>query len=371
MKVGSTVWSWSEGFCHGEQRFPSTGRPLIWRLHQHIKYSFLNLYFCNKCVTTFWSGFRFLEASVLHQLEGEGHVVNLREQKTEQSYRHRGPFQSITHSPSVRSSQGWGRSCTEGQNNLQAAPSATPSRHRQQTTPTNSEHIESVTLCKDTREMKSSWHILPAFPAPSPPGSACSGVCWQRWWETGSTINTGYFPFRRFLRLKGNITVFTTFSLSGAWSSSVSKASLSVGMNKWLTQTVWSCLFYVSLYRIWVKRSFQRVLLEMKMCLRLTKSPHHHSEKDRERGGVWNCLCVRHLDAKAPALTLWCSSALSSRGRSEGSPLVSAQIKTKWAELRLPLTIYTTLTLTTTTCTDTCSGSLMGAWKCIARSTSR
>lgn len=30
-----------------------------------------------------------------------------------------------------------------------------------------------------------------------------------------------------------------------------------------------------------------------------------------------------------------------------------------------------TFTLTTTTCTDTCSGSLMGAWKCMASATSR
>lgn len=35
LKISSTVWR-SEGFQHGEQRFPSTGRPLIWRLHQHI-----------------------------------------------------------------------------------------------------------------------------------------------------------------------------------------------------------------------------------------------------------------------------------------------------------------------------------------------
>lgn len=61
--------------------------------------------------------------------------------------------------------------------------------------------------------------------------------------------------------LKGNITVFTTFSLSGAWSSSVSKASLSVGTNKWLTQSTWRCLFYVNVHGIGVKRSFQRVLL--------------------------------------------------------------------------------------------------------------
>lgn len=179
---------------------------------------------------------------------------------------------------------------------------------------------------------------------------------------------------------KGSITVFTTFSLSGAWSSSVSKASLSVGTNKCLTQSAWrfsfmsTCREFVNVYLS--KEKLSKVLLENKMCLGLTKSPHHHSEKDRERqwgGGGWNLLCVKllHLDAKAPALTLWCSSALLSRGRSAGFLLVSAQIKTKWANLRLSLTIYRTLTLTTTTCTDTCSGSLMGAWKCIARSTSR
>lgn len=112
---------------------------------------------CNKCVSTFWSGFRFLQASVLHQLKGKGHVVNLREQKTVQSYRHVGPFQSFTalYSPFVRSSRGWGRSCTEGQNNLQAAPSATPSRHRRQTTQTNRQRTDSVTLFKDPNEIKS------------------------------------------------------------------------------------------------------------------------------------------------------------------------------------------------------------------------
>lgn len=30
---------------------------------------------------TFWSGFRFLQASILHQLKGKSHVVNLRDQK--------------------------------------------------------------------------------------------------------------------------------------------------------------------------------------------------------------------------------------------------------------------------------------------------
>lgn len=45
----------------------------------------------------------------------------------------------------------------------------------------------------------SSWSVLPAFPALSLPGSACSGVCWQRWWVTGNTIHTLYFPFTCFL----------------------------------------------------------------------------------------------------------------------------------------------------------------------------
>lgn len=35
LKISSTVWR-SEGFRHGEQRFPSTGQPVIWRLRQHI-----------------------------------------------------------------------------------------------------------------------------------------------------------------------------------------------------------------------------------------------------------------------------------------------------------------------------------------------
>lgn len=281
--------SWSEGFRHGEQRFPSTGRPLIWRLHQH-KDSFLILYFCNKCVSTFWSCFRFLQASVLHQLKGEGHVVNLREQKTERSYQHRGPFQSFTapYSPSVRSSREWGRSCTEGQNNLQAAPSATPSRHRRQTAQTNSERIESVTLFKDTHEMESSWRVVPAFPAPSPPGSACSGVCWRRWWETGNTITTGYFPVRTFPSesLKGTLPSSPRSACRGRDPAACRRRPSLLGRTN-VSHRPSGVVFFMSTCTE-VQRSFQRVLLENKMGLGLTKSPHHHSEKDRERqcGGL-------------------------------------------------------------------------------------
>lgn len=202
--------------------------------------SFSDQLFFTKCITTFWPGFRLLQASILHQLKGEGHVVNLREQENSAVVGQVCPLQRVTalRSPSVRSSRGWGRSCTEEQNNPQAAPSATPSTPHRRTTQTNKQTNTlnvAQSLIKSPTGCRSCWHSSPVFPALSPPDSACSSVCWQRWWETGNAIKRSLFPGPKFAlsAKEGNITVFTTFSLSGAWSNRVSKASLSVGTKKW------------------------------------------------------------------------------------------------------------------------------------------
>lgn len=54
-------------------------------------------WFFSKCITTFRSGFRFLQASILHQLKGEGHVVNLREQNIVQLYDKFAQFRASQH----------------------------------------------------------------------------------------------------------------------------------------------------------------------------------------------------------------------------------------------------------------------------------
>lgn len=119
-------------------------------------------------------------------------------------------------------------------------------------------------------------------------------------------------------------------------------------------------------------------------------------ESCRERMTVYE---IR--EETASALTRWCWSAPLWRAQSAICPLASAQtkqkcpsnkrqskqkcwcalqkwhVRTRYCQIAVSLLFHLSasfkkhVTLTTTTCTVTCSGSLMGAWKCITSATSR
>lgn len=64
------------------------------------------------------------------------------------------------YSPSVRSSRGWGRSCTKERNNLQAAPSATPNTPRQRTTQNKQTNKHSEFSTQKHNWMRVIVHVL-------------------------------------------------------------------------------------------------------------------------------------------------------------------------------------------------------------------
>lgn len=79
-----------------------------------------------------------------------------------------------------------------------------------------------------------SHRMLPVYPVQQPPSSVYSGVCWRRWLESvENRCICGQACLRMSIRLILVVKKVwkSTFSLSGAWSNKVSKASRSTWKN--------------------------------------------------------------------------------------------------------------------------------------------